>query len=284
MSLGACLIFLKRVIEYCKCIVIKARGMNEFRKMVPGKSTFLKTDICNGKVHVLANGSSLNETLSYIDANDAVISVNWALNDERIKQLKPFCHVMLDPRFADQPDEMKYLLYVWECKKLGIIKNIVINSMIYATWIELTGDDNVIVLNQTSYSDEYNSKRDKYNYEKNNIAPKCQTVMIGALYSAIQFGYDTVFLHGNDFDWIVNTYVDENCHFYLKDKHFYSVKYRDLTEEYGGTFEMELESELLAMKGYKAISEYAKDENVKIFNVSLKSMIDVFEKKNLSVQ
>ena len=141
----------------------------------------------------------------------------------------------------------------------------------------------VEVLNARSKNKRYiyNTKRDRKAFERNIFTPILQTVPIAALYIAIQDGYTEILLHGNDFDYFKYMMVDDQCHLLLIDNHFYESRKRDLTKETASDIEAEVASLLRALRGYKQVQAYAKDQGVTIYNVSMNSMLDMFEKKRI---
>lgn len=252
-----------------------------FKKETQGRKLYKKKNVKKQKVHVIANGPSANETIPYIKPGEDVIVVNYALREKKIRQLQPKIIVIVDPAYAQQEFAIKYLDEIYMYLNDGVVERVAMNTIIYQKWKEKYPIDKVEVINSRSISDKYNTVKDQIAYEKNIYAPMFQTVPIAALYVAIQEGYKEIILHGNDFNYMSKIMVDERCHLCLLDQHYYGEKRRDLTAEAKMDFEVELAADLRAIRGYKQVRAYAEDEGVTIYNVSMNSMLDMFEKKRI---
>ena len=264
---------------YNQYIYIRAvkRGKKKFNSL--GKCQYWADGEARDKrIHVLANGPSLNETISYISKDDDVFTVNYSLNDERIRDLKPKQHFIIDPHMADDKD---YLCYLKKCIDNKVIETLVMSSDIYKEWEKLFSDEGIKIINLQSWHEPYNSKRDKENYKKNYLAPLPQTVVITAIYGAVQNNYKEVYLHGNDFSFLSDISIDKNNHLLSACTHFYGSEAYDYTENLGFHLSGWIKNVLLMLDGYQQVKDYADDMGVKIYNLSEKSMLDIFDKKNV---
>lgn len=279
------MILVKRILQSMICHYnMTYRGSyRSFKIETQGREPYVKKTSQNKKVHVIANGPSANETIPYIKKGEDVIVVNYALREEKIRQLTPKKIVLLDPAYANQGYGVNYLGEVYNCIKDGVVENAVMSVEIYKQWEKKYPIKQVEVLNARSKNKQYiyNTKRDKKAFERNIFTPILQTVPIAALYIAIQDGYTEILLHGNDFDYFKYMMVDDQCHLLLIDNHFYESRKRDLTKETASDIEAEVASLLRALRGYKQVQAYSKDQGVTIYNVSMNSMLDMFEKKRI---
>lgn len=256
-----------------------------FRTVQSGKQTLCKFNkggyIFNDephqaeRIHILANGPSLNETISFIKENDDVYTVNYALNDEKIRSLIPKQHfIICDNMGLDK----EYLGLLKECIDEKTIETLVMSPSIYEYWKNLYSDDGVKVINDQRWNEPYNSKRDKDNYKNNILSPMFQTVVIAAIYGAVQNNYKEIYLHGNDFSFLSDVSVNMNNHLISASSHFYDSEAVDYTDTMGWNLTDWLEKVLLMLKGYQQVKDYAEDMGAKIYNLSKKSMLDIFEK------
>lgn len=225
------------------------------------------------RVHILANGPSLNETISAIKENDHVYTVNYALNYEKIRLLRPKQHFIIDTGI-----DKAYLGVLKKCIDENIIETLVMGPGIYEYWKRLYSDDGVVVINDQCWNEPYNSRRDKENYKNNVLSPVFQTVVIAAIYGAVQNNYKEIYLHGNDFSFLSDVSVNINNHLISASSHFYSSETYDYTEGMGWNLTDWLEKVLLMLKGYQQVKDYAEDMGAKIYNLSKNSMLDIFEK------
>lgn len=245
------------------------------RRIKKDKEKFYKKKKCNHKkVHVIANGPSLNDTLPQI-GDDDVITVNYSLRDERIQKLTPKIHVLIDAAFAQ---DVNYLSQLNDLMKQNIVGEIVVSQEIKKSWCRNFGNvSNLSVINTTAYLDEYKTKRDKKNYENNFLVPHIQTVTIGAVYIAIQEGYSDIYLHGCDMTWIKDLIVRDDNVVCQVDNHFYNTNKSNIVTKFS-MLEW-TRAYYNAIFGFCQLKHYADDEGVNIYNMSRNSMLDMFEKK-----
>lgn len=246
------------------------------RRIKKDKEKFYKKKKCNHKkVHVIANGPSLNDTLSQIGDHDDVITVNYSLKEERIQKLHPKIHVLIDSGFAE---DVNYLYQVNDLKRQKIVGKIVMSQEVKKAWVRNIDDvSNISVINTAAYLDEYKSNREKKYYENNYLAPYIQTVAVAAVYIAVQEGYSDIYLHGCDMTWIKDLIVRDDNIVCQVDNHFYDIKKENIISafsmlEWAGAFHN-------AILGFCQLKRYADDEGVNIYNMSKSSMLDMFEKK-----
>jgi hypothetical protein len=105
-------------------------------------------------------------------------------------------------------------------------------------------------------------------------------VVIAALLIAIYSDYKQIYLMGAESDWMKNVWVDEQNRIRSTDIHFYGkddrISFAKMHEAYLSLY--------YAFKSYADIEEYSKHCGIKIYNMSLLSFINVFEKYNTKIK
>lgn len=252
-----------------------------FRAVQNGKKTLRKINksgyIFNNehqteRIHILANGPSLNETLSFVKENDDVYTVNYALNEAKIRSLHPKQHFIIKI-------DSDYFPFLKQCLDEKVIETLVMSPEMYNNWKKLYSDEGIVVVNDQMWNEKYNMRRDRKNYKNNYLAPIFQTVVIAAIYGAVQNNYKEIYLHGNDFSFLSDLSVDKNNHILFASTHFYNSAPVDYTEKLGFDLTSWVQSVLLMLKGYQQVKDYAEDMGAKIYNLSENSMLDIFDKK-----
>lgn len=82
-------------------------------KMVNSTSKCLyctNEEIRDKRIHVLAKGPSLNEIISYFYKDDDVFTLNYSFDDERIRDLKPKRHFIIDSEMGYDKDYSCFLM------------------------------------------------------------------------------------------------------------------------------------------------------------------------------
>lgn len=126
-------------------------------------------------------------------------------------------------------------------------------------------------------------------YKYNIGVPIFQNVLIACIYLAINMKFKEINIFGADHSWFKDMVVDENNMLCLKDNHFYDegvVKikpfYKDLYCSVTWRMDEIMYIFSLMFKQYHLLNEFAKQENVKIYNFTETSFIDAFERKSLT--
>lgn len=107
--------------------------------------------------------------------------------------------------------------------------------------------------------------------------PCVQTVVHIAIYIAISLGYTEINLLGVDHDWLFH--FGKSLHFYneneskLVTSNYDEYKNVDLEEEF--------KSHVKLWSIYKLIKKHCDSNNIKIYNCTPNSFLDVFEKRNI---
>ena len=122
-------------------------------------------------------------------------------------------------------------------------------------------------------------------YKRDLAMPRPQTVLVGALFLALNLGYRKIFIVGADSSWHENFFLGEDNIVYSKNEHFYHEKNLSyspmlLSPEETENVKMHVFFNALsqAFEGYQHVEEYASSIGAKIYNASKKTYIDAFER------
>ncbi len=127
---------------------------------------------------------------------------------------------------------------------------------------------------------------------KNNFAqPAVHNVAQLGIYYGITFGYKEVGLVGIDFDFIKNIHCDKECKVGIYAEHQYEGKATSvyLDRDVVGLYNNSVMAKYIyqtaeAIACFGKLSMYAERMNCKIYNYSLNSLLDCYEKKSLDGQ
>lgn len=236
------------------------------------------------KILIMGNGPSLKELEleKVLNSVDKVICVNWfPIKEDLFIKIKPQYLCLADPTFfyeSNEHEEKKDALFRvlaavdWRLDVICPIgcKLPVNNSNIKYRWI-----------NQNTYISQSDSELTHFLYKHNLANFGMQNVVLEALYYAISTQSNEVFLAGVDMSEFKGLYVAEDNYIYLESKHSYGTELVKIDN--GGFFKKgELFKLLLCyqkmFEQFYYAQKYANYMNVKVYNLSPYSFIDVFEK------
>lgn len=233
---------------------------------------------------ILGNGPSLKTTLER-DAEFLsqleLFAVNLFSITEQYTQLKPKNYLLLDWSFMN-PDH-------WHGRTglRGIVEN--------TTW-----DLNLFVPTKMLKSEYFRNelaqnthiKPIPFNYtivtgftgithwlfRRGLGMPQSQNVLVATLFYALNMGFKEIYLFGADHSWHEMIKLDENNNMVVSDTHFYGQKDYDIAVQETSYMSQQLFSLHKAFYGYEVLAKYAKSLGIKVYNASVKSYVDVFEK------
>lgn len=241
--------------------------------------------LSNSKILIVGNGpSSKDIDLQEVSKKGiSILCVNYfASQNKDFLQIKPRYYCIIDPAFYND----KYG-YTDETENLINILNNVNWDM---TYICLSNQNlsrlqnphiNVVNLNKIEYTGRY-WKYTLYSNNKANFG--FQNVILAALYFCITADAQEIYLCGVDSDWHRELFVDENNVVYREDRHFYGVNRINLItkgEIKVGEFYKYIGYYYNTMREFYYSSQYATYKKVNIYNLTLNSFIDVYEKKSI---
>ena len=144
----------------------------------------------------------------------------------------------------------------------------------------------IIRINATDYDSSHSWA---YWLYKNNFAqPAVHNVAQLGIYYGVTFGYKELGLVGIDFDFIKNIYCNKDCKVGVHAEHQYEEKATRvfLDSEVVGLYNNSVMAKYIyqtaeAIACFGKLSMYAERMNCKIYNYSLESLLDCYEKKSL---
>lgn len=262
---------------------------------------FLKDKIKrNDTCLVLGNGPSLleniNDLCKYGETDK--IAVNYFANTDYYNQIKPQYYILLDPEFFLPEDIVSERIInnrnivfenivkktTWDMtlfvpiqgKKIGVFKK----------YLQYNTNIKIVYFNCSSVISCKSVRH--WMYKKNFGMPHAQNILVAALYVLLNIGYKSIYLLGAEHSWLQDIAVNDSNIVCLKDKHFYSeedIKYQPFykNQEEKQTFNMYevLVAFALMFKGYYEIKEYADYLGANIYNATVNSYIDAFERIEL---
>lgn len=256
-----------------------------------GSKDFRFSGIQGATVHVLGNGPSLKQSLVKIGDKDDVIMVNFSVLTDLFTNLKPNYLCLADPDFfifSNNVDlESKKKLLIERLRNVDWNLVIVVPASIEIDWGEMVSECvSVQRVNTVPFDQSVQFSRN-FCYKYNFSIPPIQNVLVMAIYVAIQRGYESIYLHGADSDGFKNIQINQNNQMVLNESHYYGVAKRNLSTEEGSMFKTgelykRLAWESNMFRSYLDLSIYASYTGSNIFNLSARSMIDVFD-RNLAV-
>jgi hypothetical protein len=225
----------------------------------------------NKACYILACGPSINEMdLSKLIGEDCISVSNFFVHP-LYNQIQPKYHVFAPHHFPIS--DSQYLEWIVDHEsKTKFDQSIFIHKQ-YDKLIKQS-------LSSTSlkkiFFENIDKLPEKFNEIKlDNQTPHYQTVVHLALYLAIGLGYKEIYLLGIDHNWLLN--FGKSMHFYQENQ---SVLSRSGYDEY---YNLDLEDEFHAHAKlwafYKSIKKYSIANNIKIYNSTPNSFLDVFEFK-----
>lgn len=229
-------------------------------------------------IHVLVNGPSLSTTIGFLDKKPGkVMMVNNALC--KSFSIYPDYYCIVDPIYGDENFNGTKALYraLEEYRQPLVVYTISeISNKMHLNNSKI--DIRNVCCNTCP---EYRGKREEYILKKNLASFLPQGVVVMALYVSIQLGYKTIYLHGADASEIYGIRVDDKNRLLLKPNHYYEednkeiwLKNHNMLKEY--IADCNLYESLYGLK------KYSEDCGANIINLSVNSLIDCFEKLDIS--
>lgn len=233
---------------------------------------------------VLGNGPSLKADFEagrvFTEGND-LLCVNMFCSSPLFQQLKPRFYFLVDGAYF-APDDDRNRKLVEELKndfaKVNWEMFLVISSSAVSGG-ELLGtltNPNIKVLRMNSTNvDGFRGFR-HWIYKHRMGMPRCQTVVNFALCTAIDMGYDNIYLYGADHTWTRDLFVDDDNVVCYGDRHVYNT---DLTViKHERTMTEILRDFANMFEAHVMIRQYADSVGVKIINKTTGSFVDAYER------
>ena len=257
-----------------------------FKTMYRGKraKNFEKTE---QSILVLGNGPSMKELdleqISQNTTNLEIACVNFfALYNNSFFVIKPKYYVLLDPIFFDNKNTKESVIELFE----------MFNKVNWDMHIILPQKQTLNICNPnisyeyitTSIINSYSDQKLKilyYFYNKNLVCCGLQNVLCGALHYFIIRKFKRIYLSGADMSEFMTYKVDRRNHILISPSHFYDGEPYDRTMADNipiGSFHKWLGYYVRMLEEFYHLSKFAESQGVKVYNLSVDSYIDCFEK------
>lgn len=268
--------------------IIKVLLLSKFNKRI-------KNIAPSKPIVILGTGPSLKATLkndmTYLEKCD-LIGLNHFAEKEEFENLKPSYYVIGAPEIWDESLNEYYTtkgirlfealnskvqwpltLFVAQkglkSKRLDIVKK---NKNITISFFNNTPIEGFSPISHLLYNMKLGM-------------PRPHNVMIPSIMISIWMGYKTICLAGADHSWHELLRVKDNNDVELDQKHYFDKKENWSTMKYAGKRDRKIheifEKWMLAFRGYFDLLDYSKSKDIDIYNISYKSYIDAFERKNI---
>lgn len=251
----------------------------------------------SGSIYVMGNGPSLKESLGLIlqsKEQKKFFAVNDFAASDLYKKVKPSYYILVDNAYwvkdekATERDlELRRQVFTslidntdWElglfipdfAYKKGYFNHLMKNKRI-----------SLIPFSRFSIKCEHSDFYFK-NLKKNNTA-YFNNVLANAIYCAINLGFDELNILGAEHSWTKDIRVNEKNQVCTIKKHFFEndsdlIPWQKSDGSYFTMYEI-LSSLTLHFQAYELLEEYAKRNNVKIYNITPGSFIDAFERRTI---
>lgn len=274
-------------------IVVLFFSSFKIRKYITNFSKIEKKKSCI----ILGNGPSLNNDIPKIlklSKDSDIFVVNNFVFSDLFEVIKPKYYIVIDPAYwrnnipLEEILERNKLLDQLKTKTtwpmfffisdVGYKSKVVNNSLFDNPNIKIIPINAIPVKGYKSIS--------YYIYKLNLGMPTPQNVLIPSIFLAINMKYKIIKLFGTDHSWHRNIFVNDQNELIHVDSHFYDEKeplgkpiYWDSTKDKIWNIESLFYKISIAFKMYYVLNDYAKSNNIKIFNMSSVSFIDAFDRK-----
>lgn len=232
---------------------------------------------------VLGNGPSLKAFMQdhtdFMEGKDLMM-VNFSACSDEYVRLKPKYYLMIDPDFFENREyiekvfgsivsmtewKMVLILPVWARNKSG--------------WKEIVGKNpyvKVVYVNTTPV--EGGKHLCWFLYDCRLGMPRPRNVLVACMMQGIWMGYNEIYLAGADHSWMKDLWVDSENRVRLDEKHYYDDEKRQNSKVSPFSMCFWFDFMKVTFRSYMIISEYSKNRNVNIINVTEDSYIDAFDK------
>lgn len=254
------------------------------------------------KIVIIGNGPSLKATMeksqSYIVQSQTMV-VNQFAQTDFFEIVKPNYYLLVDPAYfrpysllpSDLVDKFKKLssalVYKTKWPMILITPYVTGTSNLLD---EIQENKNIVIkhFNGVGGGELFSGRFRFCLWNKNFISPLGYTVLNTAISLSISMYFKEVYLIGADSSWHEDLRLDQNTNeLYIEDKHFYGSPkrtrvYLDLDRTKPSKVHEELFSVATTLRSYWILEEYAKYNQVKVYNSTTYSWIDSFERYNIT--
>jgi len=241
------------------------------------------------RVIVLANGPSLNETISAHREeimHTPSIAVNFFANTPYFDELQPEYYVLADPHFftAHDNDNVDRLWANISQADWGMTLCVPVSRLKEARR-RLGHDSRVGTATFNMVGVEGFGWFERLASGMGWGMPRPRNVLVPSIMVAIAAGFKEIYLTGTDHSWLETIRVTDSNHVVSVQPHFYedskNEKERVTTEYRGYRLHDILKSFYVAFRSYHSLERYARGAGIQIFNATPGSYIDAFERRTL---
>ena len=245
-------------------------------KKVPSGKTLL----------ILANGPSLNDVIHQIIPSEKrdIRVVNFFCFSSEFNRLKPSSYIIADPKFFFNDLEPNYLKFYDILNTISWDMTLIIPQNYYKNVRTRIKNQRITI--ETYYENSYDGypRLRRILYQTNLSMPKCQNVVVPAIFVGINEGYEKIELYGVDHSWTKDIRVDNENRVCTISNHFYeSSEYKLIPwpKTFGGIYKMHeiLRDLALMFESYHQLREYADSTGCQILNKTPDSFVDAFERE-----
>lgn len=239
---------------------------------------------------VMGNGPSLRDAIAehgeVLMAMPAM-AVNFAANAPEFESLHPEYYILADPHFFDNTVDVNVtrLIESLSCKVTWPMRLLVPAGARRKVDEKILVNKNITVETYNAVGAEGWEWLENMLYRRGLAMPRPRNVLIPALMTAMEMGFDRIYVAGADHSWTRTLSVNERNEVVSVQPHFYkeeeSEKRRVATEYLRYPLHSILYSFYVAFRSYFTIRRYADGRGVKIYNATPGSFIDAFERRGL---
>ncbi len=232
------------------------------------KNSRLKNIYLNQRCFIIGNGPSIKKQNLLNLKKEYTFAVNQFFLHKDYDEIHPDFYALIDPRFIKNNQFTKDFFS-------NLREKIHKDTLLFCP-IETSHLKNIPYLNKIKkyyllMNHEFNEEL-KFNLDIDKPIPYLINVILACLITAIYMGFTEIYLLGCDHDWCKYR-SNENWQYFYKFKKSYNPKMQIPYEE-------KLDHAHKLFKAYRLIQK--KYSNVKIYNCTPGSYLDVFEFKKIS--
>lgn len=239
------------------------------------------------EVVILGNGPSLknflSENISFLNGKDCV-TVNKSCFSPLFSQIKPLYHVFADPLFFKDESTAKVFDSLNETVNWNMTLFIPFSAKKQPLWkakeavLRQNPSIHIAFYNMTKISGPESFVRKCI--EKGWGMPAPRNVLVPSIVHCLRMEYERLYLAGADHSWVKELWVSDDNEVMIDDQHYYDTP-SDKTIQKTVKLSTVLRSFSIALDSYEVLNTYAVHKNVKIYNITPGSYIDVFERMKI---
>lgn len=236
------------------------------------------------KVIILGNGPSLRDTIAeygHVLPSATTVAVNFMANTPQFFELRPKYYVLADPHFFTGTSHDNVFSLWGNLSRAEWPLVLLVPVKRTKTARKLLGKNSKISVVPFNFvAAEGFFPFERWAYNRRLAMPRPRNVLIPAIMTAIDAGFDDIYLVGADHSWLETLRVDDRNHVVSIQPHFYADSKTELarsaTEYKGYRLHDILYSFYIAFRSYHTIARYARSKGVRIYNSTPASFIDAF--------